>query len=164
MIIRTLKIYWQSILSLSSILKQRKIEDHHWKGIFCVFLTVLFVVACLTFSHYGVPCDDVTQKGYGNRILLWYYTFFRNKEALSWRDLYFYGGFFEVVAQVFANTVAIATASNLFETRHFINMLFAKRYFLYGSRKMTYEVMQHCVEQGYSFTINDCSASKFGAK
>jgi len=43
-------------------------------------------------------------------------------------------------------------------------MLFAKRYFLYGSRKMTYEVMQHCVEQGYSFTINDCSASKFGAK
>ena len=124
MIIRTLKIYWQSILSLSSILKQRKIEDHHWKGIFCVFLTVLFVVACLTFSHYGVPWDDVTQKGYGNRILLWYYTFFRNKEALSWRDLYFYGGFFEVVAQVFANTVAIATASNLFETRHFINMLF----------------------------------------
>jgi len=43
-------------------------------------------------------------------------------------------------------------------------MLFAKRYFLYGSRKMTYEVMQHCVEQDYSFTINDCSASKFGAK
>lgn len=43
-------------------------------------------------------------------------------------------------------------------------MLFAKRYFLDGSRKMTYEVMQHCVQQGYSFTVNDCSASKFGAK
>ena len=43
-------------------------------------------------------------------------------------------------------------------------MLFAKRYFLYGSRKMTYEVMRYCVEQDYSFTINDCSASKFGVK
>ena len=43
-------------------------------------------------------------------------------------------------------------------------MLFAKRYFLYGSRKMTYEVRQHCVEQGYSLNVNDCSASKFGVK
>jgi len=43
-------------------------------------------------------------------------------------------------------------------------ILFAKRYFLYGSRKMTYEVMRYCVEQSCSFTVNDCSASKFGAK
>ena len=42
-------------------------------------------------------------------------------------------------------------------------LLFAKKFFLYGSRRMTYEVMQHCVDERYSFTVNDCSASRFGA-
>jgi len=41
-------------------------------------------------------------------------------------------------------------------------LLFAKKYFLYGSRQMTYEVMQRCVAEGYGFTVNDCSASQFG--
>ena len=39
-----------------------------------------------------------------------------------------------------------------------------KKFFLYGSRRMTYEVMQHCVNEGYSFTVNDCSASEFGMR
>jgi pyruvate formate-lyase activating enzyme-like uncharacterized protein len=43
-------------------------------------------------------------------------------------------------------------------------LLFFKKFFLYGSRKMTYEVMQHCIENDYSFTVNDCSASKFGRR
>jgi pyruvate formate-lyase activating enzyme-like uncharacterized protein len=39
-----------------------------------------------------------------------------------------------------------------------------KKFFLYGSRRMTYEVMKHCVDEGYSFTVNDCSASEFGVR
>jgi pyruvate formate-lyase activating enzyme-like uncharacterized protein len=39
-----------------------------------------------------------------------------------------------------------------------------KKFFLYGSRRMTYEVMQHCVDEGYSFTVNDCSAAEFGVR
>lgn len=42
--------------------------------------------------------------------------------------------------------------------------LFLKKFFLYGSRKMTYEVMRHCVDENYSFTVNDCSAGKFGRR
>ena len=34
---------------------------------------------------------------------------------------------------------------------------FARRYFLYGSRHLTYEIMRHCHDQGYSFTVNDCT-------
>ena len=41
---------------------------------------------------------------------------------------------------------------------------FLKKYFLYGSRIMTYEIMQHCVNEGYSFTVNDCSARRFGKR
>ena len=40
--------------------------------------------------------------------------------------------------------------------------LFIKKFFLCGSRRMTYEVMRHCVEERYSFTVNDCSAREFG--
>jgi pyruvate formate-lyase activating enzyme-like uncharacterized protein len=38
------------------------------------------------------------------------------------------------------------------------------KFFLYGSRKMTYRVMRRCVQERYSFTVNDCSASRFGRK
>jgi len=40
--------------------------------------------------------------------------------------------------------------------------MFFKKYFLYGSRKMTYEVIQHCIKRGYDFTLNDCSSRRFG--
>ena len=43
-------------------------------------------------------------------------------------------------------------------------LLFLKKFFLYGSRRMTYEVMQHCIDKSYSFTVNDCSASRFGKR
>jgi pyruvate formate-lyase activating enzyme-like uncharacterized protein len=39
-----------------------------------------------------------------------------------------------------------------------------QKYFLYGSRKMTYEIMRYCLDHRYSFTINDCSARMFGKK
>jgi len=41
-------------------------------------------------------------------------------------------------------------------------LMFAKKFFLYGSRHMTYDVMKLCVERNYSFTVNDCSARRFG--
>lgn len=43
-------------------------------------------------------------------------------------------------------------------------MLHLKKYFLYGSRRMTYEVMEHCREHAYGFTVNDCSAGQFGKR
>jgi pyruvate formate-lyase activating enzyme-like uncharacterized protein len=41
-------------------------------------------------------------------------------------------------------------------------VMFAKKYFLYGSRNLTYEVINICLDKGYSFTVNDCSARRFG--
>lgn len=43
-------------------------------------------------------------------------------------------------------------------------IMFLKKYFLYGSRRLTYEIIKHCIDKGYSFTVNDCSARKFGKK
>jgi len=41
-------------------------------------------------------------------------------------------------------------------------ILFSKKFFLYGSRKLTYEVIKYCTDRDYSFTVNDCSPRKFG--
>jgi uncharacterized protein len=41
-------------------------------------------------------------------------------------------------------------------------MMFSKKFFLYGSRKMTYEIIRYCLDRNYSFTVNDCSPRKFG--
>ena len=41
-------------------------------------------------------------------------------------------------------------------------VLFARKHFLYGSRHMSYEVIAHCIEKGYRFTVNDCTAGEFG--
>jgi pyruvate formate-lyase activating enzyme-like uncharacterized protein len=43
-----------------------------------------------------------------------------------------------------------------------VGVLSSRKHFLYGSRQMTYEVMEHCITMGYSFTVNDCSAGEFG--
>ncbi len=41
-------------------------------------------------------------------------------------------------------------------------IMFTQKYFLYGSRKLTYDVIKFCINKGYSFTVNDCSARRFG--
>ena len=58
--------------------------------------------------------------------------------------------------------VTPANAIKLSGESYQAGVLFTKKYFLYGSRRMTYEVMAHCMEKGYSFTVNDCTASEFG--
>ncbi|MBN2324983.1 MAG: radical SAM protein [Spirochaetes bacterium] len=58
--------------------------------------------------------------------------------------------------------VTDANANKLEGEGYQSGILFLKKYFLYGSRRMTYEVMQHCIDEKYSFTVNDCSASRFG--
>jgi pyruvate formate-lyase activating enzyme-like uncharacterized protein len=43
-----------------------------------------------------------------------------------------------------------------------VGLLFGQKHFLCGSRRLTYEVMAHCLDAGYGFTVNDCTAGTFG--
>jgi pyruvate formate-lyase activating enzyme-like uncharacterized protein len=58
--------------------------------------------------------------------------------------------------------VTEANAERLAGEGYQAGMWMAKKFFLYGSRRMSYEVMAHCLAQGYSFTVNDCTAGEFG--
>src|SRR5262249_44015135 len=73
----------------------------------------LAVVAGLTFRDYGLGWDDYAHSEYGDLLLSLYGSGFRDTQALSFVNLYYYGGGFDMLAALVAKVVPFG----LFETR-----------------------------------------------
>jgi 4-amino-4-deoxy-L-arabinose transferase-like glycosyltransferase len=85
-------------------------------------LVVLFAVgavALATFRHYGLGWDDFTHAQMGEKLVALYASGFRDSEALSFVNLYMYGGGFDVVSALAAKILPFS----LFETRRLIGAL-----------------------------------------
>jgi hypothetical protein len=80
----------------------------------------LLGVMLVTFRDYGITTDEGVQHRYGRRIVRWYATLGADDEATRANDLYFYGGFFELVAQAAIAVLPLGT----FDARHLANALF----------------------------------------
>ena len=78
-----------------------------------VVLGVVGVVALLTFRDYGLSWDDYTHSEYGDLLLKFYLSGLRDQRALSWVNLYYYGGGFDLFAALAAKLLPFT----LFETR-----------------------------------------------
>lgn len=86
-------------------------------------MTVLAGIAVLmlaTVSDYGLISDEEFHSGYGELVLAWFRSGFHDDGALSYRNLYLYGGFFDLVAQLFAHLSPLG----LYEDRHLANVAF----------------------------------------
>jgi hypothetical protein len=79
-------------------------------------LAALVVLAALTFRDYGLGWDDYTHAQYGARLLSLYSTGFRDTSALSFVNLYLYGGGFDMAAALLHKAVPF----DLFETRRLL--------------------------------------------
>jgi hypothetical protein len=79
-------------------------------------LSLLAVVAALTFRDYGLGWDDYTHAQYGDRLLSLYTSGFHDTRALSFVNLYLYGGGFDMAAAAFAKLLPF----DLFETRRLV--------------------------------------------
>lgn len=70
---------------------------------------VLFVALCifvvLTFDQYGISNDEEVQHTYGRLLLDFYTSGFTDRDAFSYRNLYLYGGFFDMVAAMLERIV-----------------------------------------------------------
>ncbi|HEY4862140.1 MAG TPA: glycosyltransferase family 39 protein [Xanthobacteraceae bacterium] len=77
------------------------------------------VLALLTFRDYGVTWDEDAHNWYGNFVLDYYVSFFTDRNALHWRDLYNYGAIFDTAAAAL-NRVS---PMGIYETRHLLNAL-----------------------------------------
>jgi hypothetical protein len=78
-----------------------------------VALVVVGVVALLTFRDYGLGWDDYAHSEYGDLLLKLYASGFTDRRALSWVNLYYYGGGFDLLAALAAKALPFT----LFETR-----------------------------------------------
>ncbi len=76
-------------------------------------LAIVTVVAVSTFRDYGLSWDDYTHAQYGELLFAFYASGLKDQRALSWVNLYYYGGGFDL----FASALAKVLPFGLFETR-----------------------------------------------
>src|SRR5215510_1015113 len=77
------------------------------------------VVAFLTFRDYGLGWDDYTHSQYGDLLLRLYESGFADRRALSFVNLYAYGGGFDMFASLLAKVLPF----DPFETRRLAGAL-----------------------------------------
>jgi hypothetical protein len=81
-----------------------------------VALGIVAVVAGLTFQDYGLGWDDYTHAEYADLLLKMYASGFKDTSALSFANLYMYGGGFDMAAALLHKVVPF----ELFETRRLL--------------------------------------------
>jgi hypothetical protein len=81
-----------------------------------VVLGIVAVIAAITFHDYGLGWDDYTHSEYGDLLLAFYRSGFSDQRALSFVNLYKYGGGFDMAAALAAKVLPFG----LFETRRLV--------------------------------------------
>jgi len=79
-------------------------------------LAAIGLIAGLTFRDYGLGWDDYTHAEYADLLLRMYGSGFRDTGALSFANLYMYGGGFDMAAALLHKIVPL----ELFETRRLL--------------------------------------------
>jgi Dolichyl-phosphate-mannose-protein mannosyltransferase len=79
-------------------------------------LVLVAAIAALTFRDYGLGWDDYTHSQYGDLLLALYGSGFTDQRALSFVNLYKYGGGFDMLAALAAKVLPFT----LFETRRLV--------------------------------------------
>jgi hypothetical protein len=85
-------------------------------GMAIAILLIVFVIALLTFRDYGLGWDDYTHAQYGDLLLKLFASGFTDQRALSFVNLYAYGGGFDIVSAITAKVSGL----DLFETRRLV--------------------------------------------
>ncbi|TWI11104.1 glycosyltransferase family 39 protein [Bradyrhizobium daqingense] len=84
-----------------------------------VVLAAVAVIAGLTFRDYGLGWDDYTHAEYADLLLRMFGSGFKDTAALSFANLYMYGGGFDMVAALLHKIIPL----ELFETRRLVGAI-----------------------------------------
>jgi hypothetical protein len=93
--------------------------DRLFDALAIAILVAVTVIVALTFKDYGLGWDDYTQAQYGDLLYRLYATGFSDRSALSFVNLYAYGGGFDLAADMLAKWLPF----DLFETRRLLGGL-----------------------------------------
>jgi hypothetical protein len=79
----------------------------------------LFILAVLIFRNYGISNDEEVQHRYGELIVNYYASGFRDTALFNYKNLYLYGGLFDIVAVGLAKLLPF----DVFLIRHFLSAM-----------------------------------------
>jgi hypothetical protein len=99
-------------------------NERRWEFLCYGLFFCLGLVILATFLNYGLTCDEEFGKTYGQYILRWYSSFFKDQSALGYYNLHLYGGFFEAISQLTGSITENVLPIGVYELRHLINALF----------------------------------------
>jgi hypothetical protein len=85
-----------------------------------LFWLGLFVWVGLTFRQHGISNDEYVQHTYGQMLLDWYQSGFKDQDAFHYRNLYLYGGLFDIIAAALDPYIPIM----IWDIRHLLSALF----------------------------------------
>lgn len=94
----------------------RRSMDRICDDLALIALAAVGLIAALTFRDYGLGWDDYTHAEYADLLLRMYGSGFRNTGALSFANLYMYGGGFDMAAALLHKVIPL----ELFETRRLV--------------------------------------------
>ncbi len=109
-----------TVRDLKASLERMSQRSTIWKWAAYLAMVVFFILILLTFRNYGIIYDEYWRSTYGDLIIQWYKTWFQNKDALTYWNLYYYGGFADVVQQLITKISPLG----VYETRHLVNAFF----------------------------------------
>jgi hypothetical protein len=95
---------------------QQQTASRALDGIALAVLGAVALIAWLTFRDYGLSWDDYTHAEYGDLLLSLYTSGFADRRALSFVNLYYYGGGFDLLAAALAKILPLG----IFETRRLL--------------------------------------------
>jgi len=80
----------------------------------------LIIWVALTFRQHGISNDEYVQHTYGQMLLDWYQSGFKDQDAFHYRNLYLYGGLFDIIAAALDPYIPIM----IWDIRHLLSALF----------------------------------------
>lgn len=94
--------------------------QYFWQWLSRALLLSLAIWCLVTFRQHGISNDEYVQHTYGQLLLQWYQSGFTNTAAFHFRNLYLYGGLFDLIA------AALETSTHLWvwDMRHLLSAAF----------------------------------------
>lgn len=95
-------------------------QFNHYRLVSYGIFAALILFILLTFRHYGISNDEEVQHVYGRLLLDFYQSGFQDQSAFHYKNLYLYGGFFDVIAALLEK----ANVLWLWDMRHLLSAIF----------------------------------------
>ncbi len=107
---------------MTASLPRRRISQHSTDPFdlaAVLLLAGLFVLVLATFKQYAVSNDEGLQHHYGELIIAYYKSGFRDRSVFDFQNLYLYGGLFDIIAVLLAHVLPF----DLYDIRHVLSAL-----------------------------------------